>query len=84
MRVQHKETREAHEAATARLHAMHADATEKTGKLRAGANGEAAFYEAKLDVGRFFMARVLPRHSTHFQGIMAGGETLTRMKAEAF
>ena len=54
------------------------------GKLKAGANGEAAFYEAKLDVGRFFMARVLPRHSTHFQGIMAGGETLVRMKAEAF
>jgi len=54
------------------------------GKLKAGANGEAAFYETKLDVGRFFMARVLPRHSTHFQGIMAGGETLARMKAEAF
>ena len=53
-------------------------------KLRAGANGEAPFYETKLDVGLFFMARVLPRHSVHFQGIMAGGETLTRMKAEAF
>ena len=53
-------------------------------KLKAGANGEASFYEAKLDVGLFFMARVLPRHSVHFQGIMAGGETLVRMKAEAF
>jgi alkylation response protein AidB-like acyl-CoA dehydrogenase len=53
-------------------------------KLRAGANGEAGFYQAKLDVGAFFMARVLPRHSVHFQGIMAGGETLTRMTAEAF
>ena len=54
------------------------------GKLKAGANGEVPFYEAKLDVGRFFMARVLPRHSVHFQGVMAGGETLARMKAEAF
>ncbi len=53
-------------------------------KLRAGANGEAAFYQAKLDVGAFFMARVLPRHSVHFQGVMAGGETLTRMAASAF
>ena len=53
-------------------------------KLAAGANGESPFYQAKLDVGAFFMARVLPRHSTHFQSIMAGAETLTRMKAEAF
>ncbi len=53
-------------------------------KLRAGANGEAGFYQAKLDVGAFFMARVLPRHSMHFQGIMAGGETLNRMLADAF
>lgn len=53
-------------------------------KLGAGANGEAPFYEAKLEVGRFFMARVLPRHSTYFQGVMAGGETLMRLPAEAF
>ncbi len=53
-------------------------------RLSAGANGEAAFYTAKRDVGAFFMARVLPRHSTHFQCIMAGGETITRMAADAF
>ncbi len=53
-------------------------------KLKAGANGEAAFYQAKLDVGAFFMGRVLPRHSVHFQGVMAGAETLTRMTADAF
>ena len=53
-------------------------------KLRAGANGETPFYQAKLDVGAFFMARVLPRHSVHFQGVMAGGETLTRMAAQSF
>ena len=53
-------------------------------KLRAGANGDAGFYQSKLDVGRFYMARVLPRHSVHFQGVMAGGETLGLMAAEAF
>ena len=53
-------------------------------KLRAGANGDAGFYQSKLDVGRFYMARVLPRHSVHFQGVMAGNETLALMKAEAF
>ena len=53
-------------------------------KLKAGANGEAPFYQAKLDVGRFYMARVLPRHSTHFQGVMAGGETLGLLPAASF
>ena len=48
------------------------------------ANGEAGFYEAKLEVGAFFMARVLPRHSAHFQALMAGGETLMRLPVEAF
>ena len=53
-------------------------------KLAAGANGESPFYQAKLDVGAFYMARVLPRHSMHFQGIMAGAETVTRMADAAF
>ena len=53
-------------------------------KLKAGANGDASFYETKLDVGRFFMTRVLPRQSLHYQSIMAGGETLMRMAADAF
>ncbi|HYZ61466.1 MAG TPA: acyl-CoA dehydrogenase C-terminal domain-containing protein, partial [Acetobacteraceae bacterium] len=53
-------------------------------KLSAGANGEAGFYETKLEVARFFMRRVLPRHSAHFQGLMAGGETLMKLPAEAF
>ena len=52
--------------------------------LRAGANGEAPFYQAKLDVGAFYMAKVLPRHSMHFQGVMAGAETVTRMADAAF
>ncbi len=53
-------------------------------KLRRGADGDAAFYEAKLGVGRFFMARVLPRHSAHFQSVMAGADTLTHLPADAF
>ena len=53
-------------------------------RLAAGANGEAAFYQAKLDVGAFFMARVLPRHSSHFQAVMAGGDTLMRLPEAAF
>ncbi len=53
-------------------------------KLRASANGETSFYQAKLDVGAFYMSRILPRHSVHFQGVMAGGETLMRMEAAAF
>ena len=53
-------------------------------KLKAGANGEASFYETKLDVGRFFMSRVLPRQSLHYQSIMAGGETLMKLAADAF
>ena len=52
--------------------------------LKAGANGEASFYQAKIDVGKFFMARVLPRHSGHFQAVMAGGETLIRLPEVAF
>ena len=51
---------------------------------RGGANGETPFYETKLEVGRFFMARVLPRHLTYFQGVMAGSDTLMRLPAEAF
>ena len=53
-------------------------------KLKAGANGESPFYETKIEVGRFFMRRILPRHSAHFQSILAGGETLMKLPAEAF
>ena len=50
--------------------------------LASGEDGD--FYHAKLEVGRFFMARVLPRHSAHFQAVIAGGETLMGLPAEAF
>jgi len=48
------------------------------------AEAEAGFYQAKLAVGAFFMARVLPRHASHFQAAMAGGETLMQLPEEAF
>jgi hypothetical protein len=42
-------------------------------KLAAGATGEeAAYYEAKLATARFFVQRMLPRHSTHFAHVLAG------------
>jgi len=36
----------------------------------------AAFYEAKLATGRFYMARIMPQTSGLFAAIMAGGETI--------
>ena len=48
------------------------------------ANGDAGFYEAKLAVGRFFMTRVLPQHSAHFQAVMDGADTMMEVPAEAF
>jgi butyryl-CoA dehydrogenase len=43
-----------------------------------------AFYEAKLATARFYMARMLPRHSTHFSNLMAGGETIMAFADAAF
>jgi len=48
------------------------------------AGAETEFYQAKLAVAAFFMARVLPRHSSHFQSVMAGGETLIQLPDAAF
>ena len=50
----------------------------RSAKLALAARGgaDAAFYDAKLATARFFMARMLPRHATHFAALMAGGKTL--------
>ena len=42
-------------------------------KLAAGADGDAAFYEAKVQTARFFMTRMLPESGALFAQIMAGG-----------
>ncbi len=43
-----------------------------------------AFYEAKLATARFYMQRVLPRHSALFATVMAGSATLMDFPDEAF
>jgi butyryl-CoA dehydrogenase len=55
------------------------------GKLAAGATGEEkAFYEAKLATARFFMQRMLPRHSAHFSQILAGCGSIVDFPDAAF
>jgi alkylation response protein AidB-like acyl-CoA dehydrogenase len=45
---------------------------------------EAAFYQAKLHTARFYMQRVLPRHSAHFAQLMAGAESMMAFPDAAF
>tara|TARA_B100001123_G_scaffold316760_1_gene354740 strand:+ start:268 stop:2067 length:1800 start_codon:yes stop_codon:yes gene_type:complete len=42
------------------------------------------FYEGKLDVGRFFMARILPDTSSLLSKISSGADPVMRMPSEAF
>ena len=54
-------------------------------RLAAGAIGEEkAFYEAKIATARFFMNRMLPRHSTHFSQILAGSKSMMEFPDAAF
>ncbi|WP_181699898.1 acyl-CoA dehydrogenase C-terminal domain-containing protein [Chthonobacter albigriseus] len=53
-------------------------------KLKAGANGHAAFMERKLVTARFFMERVLPETGAHLARISAGSEAIMALPAEAF
>ena len=48
------------------------------------AGNDNAFYEAKLDTARFYMARVLPQTTSLNHQIKAGAATLMAMPAEAF
>ena len=45
---------------------------------------ERAFYEAKLATARFYMERMLPRHSTHFASLMAGSSSMMSFADAAF
>ena len=45
---------------------------------------EAAFYRAKLATARFYMERVLPRHSAHFSSLMSGGGSIMAFPDAAF
>ncbi|MGH1483235.1 MAG: acyl-CoA dehydrogenase C-terminal domain-containing protein [Geminicoccales bacterium] len=53
-------------------------------KLKAGANGDASFYEAKIATARFFMTKILPENSALFAQIMAGAEPIMAFEDDAF
>jgi alkylation response protein AidB-like acyl-CoA dehydrogenase len=48
------------------------------------AKADQAFYQAKLDVGRFFLTRLLPRYKSLAEEIAAGSAVLMVMDADAF
>ncbi|HYD70842.1 acyl-CoA dehydrogenase C-terminal domain-containing protein [Azospirillum sp.] len=52
-------------------------------KLAAG-EGDARFYDTKVKTARFFFAKLLPQTDALFRTILAGGETLMAVEAEAF
>jgi len=45
---------------------------------------DSAFYQAKLDVGHFFLKRQLPRYKSLVEEIQAGSAVLMAMDASAF
>ena len=53
-------------------------------KLAAGADGDAAFYEAKVKTARFFMTKMLPESGALLAQIMAGGKPLMDFEEAAF
>jgi hypothetical protein len=53
-------------------------------RLAAGADGDAAFYEAKVRTARFFMTKMLPESGALFAQIMAGGKPLMEFEDAAF
>jgi len=53
-------------------------------KLKAGANGEEAFYKAKLATARFYMARVLPETAGLFATMTGGAKPLMELEEAAF
>ncbi len=54
------------------------------GKLAAGADGDASFYEAKIRTARFFMTKLLPENGALFAQIMAGGAPVMDFEDAAF
>jgi alkylation response protein AidB-like acyl-CoA dehydrogenase len=53
-------------------------------RLAAGADGDAAFYEAKVGTARFFMTKMLPESGALFAQIMAGGRSVMDFDEAAF
>ena len=52
-------------------------------KLDAG-DGDKAFYEAKIAMGRFFLARILPDTTAHLAKIASGADPLMALADDAF
>ena len=50
----------------------------------AAAEGDTAFYEAKLMTARFYFDRLLPRTQAHKQAILSGADNLMAMPEEMF
>ncbi|WP_091735031.1 acyl-CoA dehydrogenase C-terminal domain-containing protein [Phenylobacterium immobile] len=53
-------------------------------QARIDAGDDDPFYATKLDVGRYFLARVLPESGAHLAKLKAGAATLMALKPEAF
>ena len=53
-------------------------------KLAAGTESDAAFYEAKLVTGRYFMERLMPETAAHLARISSGADSMMALDAEAF
>ncbi|MCV0351484.1 MAG: acyl-CoA dehydrogenase C-terminal domain-containing protein [Nitratireductor sp.] len=53
-------------------------------QLAAGANGDAAFLEAKITTGRYFMERVMPETAAHLARLSSGADTMMALPEEAF
>ncbi len=53
-------------------------------QLAAGANGDAAFLEAKITTGRYFMERVMPETAAHLARLSTGADTMMALPEEAF
>ena len=53
-------------------------------RMADGADGAAAFHEAKLTTGRFFMERVMPETAAHLARISSGADAMMALPAEAF
>jgi len=53
-------------------------------RLAAGANGDAAFYQAKLATARFYFERVLPQTAGLYGAVTAGGRSMAAFPDDAF
>ena len=49
-----------------------------------GAEDYDGFYKAKVTTARFFMERMLPQATAHFQAVMAGGKTMMAFEDASF